>query len=99
MLIYNGTDYTIPVFVMVSVIVLFALQSALCRRCKRLWVKLLPLLYVLLWIVAALLILLGESGGFLDLRGLAAALFAGYALICAVPIGLAWLMDWLKNRK
>ena len=99
MLIYNGTDYTIPVFVMVSAIILFALQSTLCKRCRRLWVKLLPLLYVLLWLVLAVHALLSEPDGFIDLRGLVAMMFAIYALICAVSIGLAWLIGWLKSRK
>lgn len=99
MLMFNGTDYTIPVFVALSVILLFTLQYTLCRRAKRLWVKLLPLLYVLLWLVLALVTFMTPANVFIDLNLLVAMLFAVYALICAVPIGLAWLIYWLKTKK
>lgn len=99
MLMLNGTDYTIPVFVTVSVILLFLLQYSLCKRCKKKWVKLLSLLYVLLWLVLALVTFMTPGNGFIDLNPLVAMLFAIYALICAAPIGLAWLVYRQKTRK
>lgn len=94
----NGTDYTLYVIVAVSVIVLFTLQSVLCRRAKRMFLKLLPLGYVALTLVLAVACLFGDTGGFIDLRDAFALILCGYAAICAAAIGLAWLVCRMKSK-
>jgi hypothetical protein len=100
MLVYNGTDYTLPVIVGITVIVLFAVQYGLCAKAKRRWLKMLPLSYVLLMLIlAALCLVPGNSSGVIDLSGLVALLLCGYAAICLAAIIAAWLVYWLKGKK
>ena len=55
---------------------------------------------VLLLLLAAIGVLNTDNrGSFIDLRGLLAMLIAGFALLCALAAGAAWLLHWLRHRK
>ena len=100
MLVYNGTDYTLYVIVGITVIALFTVQYALCVKVRRRWLKMLPLSYVLLILIcAALCLVKGDSGEFIDLSGFVALLLCGYAASCFAAIMAAWLAYKLKKKK
>ena len=78
-----------------------AVQYSLCIKVKRRrWLKMLPLSYVLLILIcAALCLVKGVSGEFIDLSGFVALLLCGYAAICFAVIMAAWLAYKLKKKK
>ncbi len=98
MLTINGTDYTLPAIILISVIVLFSIQYLFCTRAKKTWQKLLPLLYVIfLFALAVFVVVTADGSGFLDFSGVLAVFICIYAAICAVTIGAAWIV--YKIRK
>jgi len=100
MLVVNGTDYTLWIFIVATVVVLFGVQFLLCRKTRKLGIKLLPMLIVVAcFVMVPVTMLSSNHGSFLDLRGLVSMLFALYGLICAAAIGAAWLANWLINRR
>ena len=96
----DGTDYTIPALCLLAVLLFFTVQYLLCRKAKRLAVKMIPFYGVGLLLLAAIGVLNTDNrGSFIDLRGLLAMLIAGFALLCALAAGAAWLLHWLRHRK
>ena len=99
MLTINGTDYTLPAIILLSVIVLFSIQYLLCSNAKKTWQKLLPLLYVAFLIAWAVFIVAAADGsGFIDFSGVLAVFICIYAAICAVTIGAAWIVYKIRKR-
>ena len=98
MLTINGTDYTLPAIILISVIVLFSIQYLFCTRAKKTWQKLLPLLYVIfLFALAVFVVVTADGSGFLDFSGVLAVFICIYAAICAAAIGATWIV--YKTRK
>ena len=99
MLTINGTDYTLPAIILISVIVLFSIQYLFCTRAKKTWQKLLPLLYVIfLFALAVFVVVTADGSGFLDFSGVLAVFICIYAAICAVAIGAAWIVYKIRKR-
>ena len=103
MFVVNGIDYTFQIiaaaFVILSIVAYFTAQYLLCKKAKKLAIKLIPSYAVLLLIVlAGLAAVSGTGGSVVDLRGFVALVILGYALICAVSVGLAWMMYGLKRK-
>ena len=99
----NGVDYTFHIiaisFVILSIAVYFTAQYLLCKKAKKLTVKLIPAYAVLLLIVlAGLVAVSGTGGSVIDLRSFVALVILCYAAICAVSAGLAWLIYKLKRK-
>ena len=85
-----GIDLTLPLFVLGSFAGLCVLEYLLCRKAKRKWIKMLPWGVVVWNLGLSVIVLLGDSGGFLDLRNFFATVFAVYAAICGAGIVLGW---------
>lgn len=94
----NGVDYTLPAIALLSFLILFAVQYLLCRYCRSGFLRSLPWLWVIAMLGLAVVCLLGDTGGWIDLRALFALLFCGYAGICAAGIGAAYLVHKLQKR-
>ena len=97
-MIINGTDYTFYLIVLGSFLLLFAVQYLLCRRVRIRLLRHLPWAYVVYLLGLAVATLFGDTGGFVDLRSFFALVILGYAVLCAVAIGLAHLVNRLRNR-
>lgn len=98
MLSYNGTDYTLVVITVLAVVLLVAAEYFICAKAKRNFVK-----YILFVVPAAFLAVIpftltGSSGGFVDLRPLAAFIEFIAAAICAAAIGAGWLICKIKKK-
>lgn len=75
-------------------------QYQLCRRTKRLVLRLIPGYgVVLLLILAAVEYASYNPGGFLDLSAFVAAVLAVYAAACAVSSGVGWLVWKIKEKR
>ena len=98
-MMFNGTDYTIPFIVIISVIILFAIQYILCIKARKTVLKLIPLLYIAFLAVLAVMFARSGGGGFIDLSMLAALLILIYAAICLASILAAWIVYKIKSRK
>lgn len=98
-MIFNGTDYTIPFIVVISVAILFVLQYILCVKAHKTVLKLTPLLYVVFVLFLSVRVALSPGGGFIDLSMFFALLLLIYAAICLASILAAWLVYKIKNRK
>lgn len=98
MIAVNGTDLTLPVVVIIVFILLAVLEYFICEKAKRGFVKFLPLIIPLGFLAEIPFTLMGNSGGFLDLRSLAVFLEVAAAAICALAIGTGWLIYRLKNK-
>ena len=99
-MIFNGTDYTIPVIVIISIVLLFTVQYILCTKTKKIIIKLIPLLYdVFIMVLGVLTLLMPSGGGFIDLRAAIALLLFIYAVICAASILAAWIVYIVKKNK
>lgn len=97
-MVINGTDYTLPLFAVLSFFVLLGGQYFLLRTVRLAFLRHLPWLWVIGMLGLAVAAYFGDTGGFIDLRSFFAALIAGYAALCAAGIGLAHLLYKLKNR-
>jgi uncharacterized membrane protein len=100
MFVVNGSDYTIIVIGIVGALLFFAVQYALCCKAKKTATKLIPLYFILLLIVLAIIVALSESNGsLLDVQGLAAIVILVFALVFGIPIGAAWRIYKLRHKK
>lgn len=100
MFVINGTDYTLFVLAAVAALVFFAGQYALCRWAKRPIFRYIPACAVVLLLLLAQYVLSSDNrGSFIDLRGAAAAVIVGFALLCAVSASLGWLLWRWQSRK
>lgn len=97
-MIINGTDYTLYLFAALSFLAMLGGQYFLLRTVRLAFLRHLPWVWVVGMLGLAVATLLGDNHGFIDLRGFFAAIIAGYAALCAAGIGLAHLLNKLKNR-
>lgn len=98
MIAVNGTDLTLPVIIIIVFALLAVLEYFICKKTKRSFLKLLLLIVPLGFLAEIPFTLIGNSGGFLDLRPLAVFLEVAAAAICAAAIGTGWLIYKLKNK-
>ena len=94
----NGTDYTLPLIVILSFAALFLIQLLLLRIPRLTFLRHLPWIWVMGVLGLAVAGLFGDTGGWLDLRAFFAAVLTGYAAICAAGIALAHLVNKWKKR-
>ena len=94
----NGTDYSLPLFAVLSFFVMFGVQFVLLRLKRPRFLRHLPWVWVFLMLAVAITALFGDTGGWIDARTFFCALFCVYAAICASGIGLAHLVTKRKNR-
>ena len=96
----NGADYTLPVFVIGSMLILFGLQFFFCNLKKWRWLRFLPSVYVVLLLVLAAVVYFSSVGkGFFDLSAWLALLLCCYAAFCALAVCLAWVIYRWKNGR
>ena len=82
----------------ISFLLIFIIQLALCFKTKRLAVKLIPVYFdILLLILAGLVAVSDNAGSLLDLRGFVAKIILGFALGFGISIGTAWQI-YKSNR-
>ena len=93
-----GIDLTLPLFLMGSFLGLCGIEYLLCRKVKWKWVRLTPWGFVIFLLVTAVGSLLGDTGGWIDLRSFFALVFAVYAVICGSGILLGWYLAKKKNK-
>ena len=94
---FHGDVIVIPLMISIP---LFIWQFWLCRKRPGSSFIFLPLAIPGVTLIFALMILMyGESAGFLDLSDAIAALFGGIGLCFLLVIGLAWLISWLMDRR
>lgn len=98
MIAVNGTDLTLPVIIIIVFALLAVLEYFICKKTKRSFLKLLLLIVPLGFLAEIPFTIMGNSGGFLDLRPLAVFLEVAAAAICAAAIGTGWLIYKLKNK-
>ena len=90
----HGADYTLPVFVIGSMLILFGLQFFFCNLKKWRWLRFLPSVYVALLLVLAAVVYFSSVGkGFFDLSAWLALLLCCYAAFCALAVCLAWIFS------
>ena len=90
----NGVDYTLPVFVIGSMLILFVLQILLYKLKRWKWLRYLPSGYVgFLLLLAALVFFSSVGKGFFDLSAGIALLLCCYAAFCALAVFLAWIFS------
>lgn len=94
----NGVDYTLPAIALLSFLILFTVQYLLCWYCRSGFLRSLPWLWVIAVLGLAVAGLLGDTGGWIDMRGFFALVLCGYAAICAAGIGAAYLVHKLQKR-
>jgi hypothetical protein len=104
MFVINGIDYAFHIFattfIVASVAVFFTVQYILCKKSKRMAIKLIPAYGVLILIILAFLVTISSTGGsFIDLRSFIALVILGYALICGISAGVAWVIYRIIKRK
>ena len=104
MFVINGVDYAFQIiaisFVILSIAVYFTAQYLLCKKAKKLGIKLIPAYGVLLLIVLAILVAVSDNrGSILDLQSFVALVVLGYALICGISSGVAWVIYRIKIKK
>ena len=88
----HGADYTLPVFVIGSMLILFGLQFFFCNLKKWRWLRFLPSVYVALLLVLAAVVYFSSVGkGFFDLSAWLALLLCCDAAFCALAVCLAWI--------
>ena len=97
MLSFNGTDYTL-IFFFGTVIALFGLEFLICRMTRRPFFRWLPMGYVAALLALSVACMFGDTGGFIDVRSFFALVILGYAAVCAVSIGLGWLLGRRKTK-
>ena len=97
-MVINGTDYTLPLFAVLSFFVMFGGQYFLLKTVRLAFLRHLPWVWVVGMLGLAVATLFGEVHGFIDLRSFFAAIIAGYAAICAAGIWAAHLLNRLKKR-
>ena len=98
MFMYNGTDYTLYIVVVISIIILFFLQYFLLSKSKWKLLKFLPMLYVIFVFIMAFVCYMTPGGGFIDLSKAVAMLIAGYGSICFFAVAFAWIIYKMKNK-
>ena len=97
---YNGVDYTLPVFVVSSMLILFVLQIVFFKLKKWRWLRYLPSGYVVLLLILAAVVYVSSVGkGFFDLSAWLALLLCCYAAFCALAVCLAWVICKIKKEK
>ena len=90
----NGVDYTLPVFVIGSMLILFVLQILLYKLKKWKWLRYLPSVYVVLLLLLAVVVFFSSIGKrFFDLSAGIALLLCCYAAFCALAVFLAWIFS------
>ena len=99
MFMINGTNYTFHLLALISFSLLFMLQYLLCKKANRRVMKLIPVCVVIFIFILATVILFTPQNSIFDLRGLVAVLLYCYGLVCAVAVGLAWIVYKMKKRK
>ena len=97
MLSHNGTNYAPIVFAAAVFVLLAAGEYFLCRKTKRPLPKFILLLVPAVFLVLIPFCMAGSSGGFVDLRGFAAAVLFGCAAISALAVGTGWIISKLKK--
>ena len=104
MFIINGVDYTFHVFgilfVAASAAIFFTAQYMLCSKAKKISTRLIPAYGVLLLVVLAIIVTTGGTGGSpIDLRGAVALMILGFASICGLSAGAAWVIYRVRSKK
>ena len=104
MFVINGVDYAFHVFAVIFVVIIVALffvgQYILCKRAKRMAIKLIPVYAVFLMAILAILVTMGGTGGSpIDLRSFVAWIIVGIAAICGISSGAAWLTYRIRTKK
>lgn len=94
----HAPDYTLYAVPIASFLLLFALEYVICAKTRRTLLRAAPFLAPLAAAVLAVCCLCATPHGFLDLRGLAAAIYAAYTAFCALSIGAARLAFYLRGR-
>ena len=96
----NGTDYTIYIVVVLTVVLLAALEYTICRRAKNPSMRKALLFIPFLVLLFALFVYGSQpNGSFLDLRDVVALMRIGYAAVCAVAICIGWFVFAVKEKK
>jgi hypothetical protein len=97
----NGVDYSLFVIGGGAVVIFFAAQLALCFKTRKMWVKLIPVYFIgLLLVLAVLAVTIGDSSdSFMDLSGLVAIVILCFALLLGFPVGAAWVIYRMRNNK
>lgn len=98
MLSYNGTDYTLVLTAVAFAVLLAAAEYILCAKVRNKYIKMIPLVVPVFFLVLIPFCLTGETGGFIDLRGLVAFICGVCAVISAAAIGIGWLIYKVKSR-
>ena len=98
MIAVNGTDLTLPVIIIIVFALLAVLEYFICKKTKHDFFKFLLLIVPLGFLAEIPFTIMGNSGGFLDLRPLAVFLEVAAAALCAAAIGTGWLIYKLKNK-
>ena len=94
----NGTDYSLPLFAVLSFFVMFGVQFFLLRLKRPRFLRHLPWVWVILMLAVAIAALFGDTGGWIDTRSFFCALFCISAARCAAGTGLAHLVIERKIR-
>lgn len=98
MLSHNGTDYTLIIAVVMVFVLLAAAEYLLCAKTKRRFLRFIPFSAPAAFLALIPFTIIENSGGFLDLRGLAIFLEISAAAICLAAIGVGWLLFRLKKK-
>lgn len=93
---FSQGDYTLPLFVVFSFLLMFGGQYLLLRTVRLAFLRHLPWVWVVGILGLAIAALFGDAGGFIDLRNLFCTVLWVYAIICAMGIALA---HWVYKQK
>ena len=101
MFVINGTDYSLIVVGIIAAALFFAVQYFLCGKARSLGVKLIPVYFILIILVLAALVIAGDRGDTFieDIRGVVALVILGFALVCGISTGAAWVVYRARNKK
>ncbi len=80
---------------------LFALQYALCKKCSRIAVKLIPVYFAAADVLSAVAFLIAAQymADFMGFNGFFGAMFLAASAVCSLDVGLAWVVNTVKSRR
>lgn len=93
-----GIDLTLPLFLLITFLGLAGLEYLLCRISRWRPLRLLPWIIVVGLLFLSVASLFGKSGGWIDMRGFFALIFAVYALICGSALLTGWYLAKRKSK-
>ncbi len=99
--LFQGSVYAVYGVIAVYLAALFALQYALCKKCTRIAVKLIPVYFAATDVLSAVAFLIAapHMADFMGFNGFFGAMFLAASAVCSLAVGLAWAVNAIKSRR